>query len=331
MSTLEQFIGNEMIVKNIQNAITFDRLSHAYILEGAKGTGKKLLAKTIAKTLECSKKQSTPCGICTSCKAFDSQNHTDVFLIGAEKAKSLGIDTIREQVIQNVFIKPYQYDYKIFIIENAHTMTIQAQNALLKTLEEPPSYAIFFLLSETTETFLPTILSRCVVLKLRPLPINVVKNYLVQNKIGQQDKAEIYAQYAQGSIGQAVQIACSGEFDSLRKQVIIWICAVYEKDFVTVMSIAKEMEQYKDNTQFLDLFLLWYRDILAAKRMQSKRFIVQKDEISLILEQAQKENFESLLQKIDAVWQVKKQLNQNANFQLCMEIMLMKLKESLKK
>ena len=330
MYTFEEIVGNELIIKNIQTAIVAGKLSHAYILEGAKGMGKRLFANTIAKTLECKEKQSTPCGVCMSCKVFDSGNHTDVFYIRPEKAKSLGIDTIREQIIQTVSIKPYEYDYKIFIIEHADTMTIQAQNALLKTLEEPPSYAVFFLLAENTEAFLATILSRCIVLKLRPLTVNKIEQYLVQNRIGETDKAGVYAQYAQGSIGQALEIACSEEFETLRSQVIAWICSIYEKDFVSVMMLAKEMESYKTNSQFLELFLLWYRDVLTAKKMQSEQFIMQKDKIELIFEHAQKETLESLFQKIDAVWTAKKQLNQNANFQLCMEIMLMKLKESLK-
>lgn len=330
MYTFEEIVGNELIIKNIQTAIVSGKLSHAYILEGAKGMGKKLLANTIAKTLECKQKQSTPCGVCTSCKVFDSGNHTDVFYIRPEKTKSLGIDAVREQIIQTVSIKPYEYEYKIFIIEHADSMTTQAQNALLKTLEEPPAYAVFFLLAESTEAFLPTILSRCIVLKLRPLTIDKIKQYLLQNQIGETNKVGIYAEYAQGSIGQALEIACSEEFETVRSQVIAWICSIYEKDFANVLLIAKEIEQYKTNTQFLELFLLWYRDVLTAKKMQSNRFIVQKDKIELIFEHARKETLESLFQKIDAVWSAKKQLNQNANFQLCMEIMLMKLKESLK-
>lgn len=330
MYAFKEIVGNELIIKNIQTAIAARKLSHAYILEGAKGMGKKLLANTIAKTLECKTKQNSPCGVCTSCKVFDSGNHTDVFYIRPEKTKSLGIDIIREQIIQAVSIKPYEHDYKIFIIEHADTMTIQAQNALLKTLEEPPAYAVFFLLAESTEAFLATILSRCIILKLLPLTANQIEQYLVHNQIGERNKAKVYAQYAQGSIGQALEIACSEEFETLRNQVITWVCSIYEKDFVSVMMLAKEIESYKTSSQFLELFLLWYRDVLTAKKMRSEQFIIQKDKIELIFEHAQKETLKSLFQKIDAVWSAKKQWNQNANFQLCMEMMLMKLKESLK-
>src|SRR5699024_725727 len=118
-----------------------------------------------------------PCGHCRSCSAFDSGNHPDIVYVRPTK-KTLGVDDVREQILENVSLKQYRYRYKIYIVEQADTMTVQAQNALLKTLEEPPAYAVFLLLAENQTAFLPTILSRTVTLHIRPLPDTMVADYL---------------------------------------------------------------------------------------------------------------------------------------------------------
>lgn len=329
MYTYEEIVGNELIIKNLKKAVDFQKVSHAYIISGQQGMGKKLLANVFAKTLQCEGGGSSPCCHCTSCRVFDTGNHTDVIWVRSKKTKGLGVDDIREQVIQNVMIKPYQYKYKIFIIEQADKMTVQAQNALLKTLEEPPAYGIFLLLAENSSSFLPTILSRCAVLKLRPLPTPLVEEYLYRHHIGDSDKIAVYTEYAQGSIGKALQIAQSEEFSKQREDTLVWLTAVAHSDLVSVMAIAKEMEVYKENLQFLDIASLWYRDVLTAKLLKDKSYLIQKDKIDSIIEQAQQESCEEILQKIEAVWQAKRQLSQNANFQLVMEVMLIKLKERL--
>lgn len=329
MYTFEEIAGNEQMIKQIQKSIAKKRISHAYMIHGQSGTGKKLLANTIAKTLQCEKQSITPCNQCTSCRTFDSKNNPDIFYITAQKNKnSISVEDIRQQLIKNMEIKQYRYPFKIFIVDKADTMTIAAQNALLKTLEEPPHYGIIFLLANNIDKFLPTILSRCVTMKLRPISTKAIEQYLLDNHIAEQQNVSIFAEYAQGSIGKAIEIATSETFYSMRKDIIEKLISIHKKDLYEIFSMAKELEAYKQSQQFLDFMYLWYRDLLVYIKCNDTKYIIQKDQQNNIIEFAQNQNEWSILKKIKAIWQAKQQLYANSNFQLTMEVMLMKLKES---
>ncbi len=328
MYAFNDIAGNENVKRNLREAIKNNTASHAYIFSGGEGLGKKLAANTFAKALQCSGEGERPCGVCDSCRVFDSKNHPDVFYVVPTKTKAISIDDIREQVIEQVSIKQYKYRYKIFIIDKADTMTPQAQNAFLKTLEEPPEYAVFLLLASNLDAFLPTVLSRCVVLKLRQVSTEAVKTYLVKELGVGDNEAALYAEYAQGSIGKAIQAASSEEFAKMREDTVNWVVSLEKKDIVSVMSMAKEMEVYKERPDFLDIMYLWYRDVFAMKKLKDKKYLIQKDKEAQITAQAQSVTYEGLSKKLDAVWQAKRQLALNGNFQLAMEVMLLHLKES---
>lgn len=327
MYTFEEITGNNQIIKNLQSAILNNKVSHAYIINGGDGMGKKLIAKSFAKTLQCIKGGASACDNCVACKVFDSDNNPDIHYVVPSKTKSIGVDDIREQVGKNIEVKQYKYKYKIFIIDKADTMTVQAQNALLKTLEEPPEYAVFLLLASNVDYFLPTILSRCVVLKLRPLPLASIMNYLKETGINE-EQASVFGEYSQGSIGRAIKISSSDEFAKMREDIISWLISISNKDIVSVMSMAKDFEIYKEKQEMTDIIYMWYRDLLAMKRLDNSKYLIQKDKKNELLKQSERESFEGLSKKIEAVWQAKKQLGQNSNFQLTMEVMLIKLKES---
>lgn len=328
MYTFEEITGNEQMIKQIQKSIEKKRISHAYVIHGEAGSGKKLLANTIAKTLQCEKQGITPCNQCVSCHTFDSKNHPDIFYITAQKNKnSISVEDIRQQLIKNMEIKQYKYPFKIFIVDKADTMTIAAQNALLKTLEEPPYYGIIFLLANNIDKFLPTILSRCVVVKLRPIATKTIEQYLLDKHLVEKEKAGVFAEYAQGSIGKAIEIATSETFYSMREDIIQKLLSIDKKNLAEVLSMAKELEVYKQNQQFLDLMYLWYRDLLVYLKCNDVNYIIQKDQLKNIIAHAKQQSEWSILKKTKAIWQAKQQLNVNSNFQLTMEVMLMKLKE----
>ena len=167
MGSFKDVVGHKDIINYIRNAVTENKVSHAYILNGERGSGKKMLANLFATTLLCEEQGPDPCNACHSCHQAESGNHPDIIRVTHEKPNTISVDDIRRQVNEDIQIKPYQGPYKIYIIAEADLMTVQAQNALLKTIEEPPAYAVIFLLTENAEALLPTITSRCVMLKLR--------------------------------------------------------------------------------------------------------------------------------------------------------------------
>ena len=181
MAGFHEIIGHDDVVNHLQNAIQMGKVSHAYIFNGEVGAGKKMLASAFAMALQCEKHGTDPCMECDSCKRALSKNHPDIITITHEKPNSIGIEDIRIQLIDDVSIKPYTGPYKIYILNEAEKLTLQAQNALLKTIEEPPAYAVILLLTSNADSLLPTISSRCVTLNLRPVKESDVKEYLMEH------------------------------------------------------------------------------------------------------------------------------------------------------
>lgn len=329
MYTFQEIIGNEYIIKNIQSAIKNNKLCHVYIIDGSKGLGKKLLANTLAKTIQCEKESISACCKCISCQTFDSGNNPDIIYLKPAKTKSIGVDDVRERINNIIQIKPYKYKYKIFIIENSDTMTIAAQNAILKTIEEPPSYAIFLLLSTNSNNFLSTILSRCALIKLKPLKESIIKNYVSTNLDIPENQVGVYTAFAQGSIGQAKELATSDIFIQIREEIIQLFTELKNKDIIQIFETAKGWELYKEDiNNILSICLLWYRDILTAKNLENEKYIIQKDKLELIKKQAEQLDYNNIFKSIDIIEDTKFKLKQNANFQLTIEIMLLKLYKS---
>ena len=220
MPGFNDIIGHDTIKEHLKKAIESNHVSHAYILTGETGMGRKSLANAFAMTLLCEKGKSEPCMECHACKQVMSSNHPDLIFVGHEKPGSIGVDDIREQINDTIMIRPYSSYYKIYIVDEAEKMTVQAQNALLKTIEEPPAYAIIMLLTTNQEAFLPTILSRCVQLKLKPLKDSVVKSYLMGSLGIKESRADIYAAFARGNLGRAIHLASSEEFQLLYSELL---------------------------------------------------------------------------------------------------------------
>lgn len=331
MYTFKEFVGNEHIVKNLQNSIVNNKLSHAYIINGSSGCGKKLLANTFAKTLQCETTDNDACCNCISCKVFDSSNHPDIIYVKSTNIKSIGVEDIRQQVINSAQIKPYKYKYKIFIIENADKMTVQAQNSILKTIEEAPPYDIFLLLSSKINNFLPTIISRCIILKIKPLSTDTITDYIICNLNVDTNLAKIYSAFAQGSIGKAILISNSEEFINIRNKTIEWNIELKNKDIVQIFELVNEIESYKsDIDSILDIFYMFYRDILMAKNFDTQKYILQTDKIDIIQKEYNNLSYDSIFKILDIIEATRQKLKFNANFRLALEIMFLKLNKIVK-
>ena len=329
MAGFQEIVGHEEVIQHLQNAIRLGKVSHAYILSGEKGSGKKLLANTFAMALQCEKKGVDPCQECRSCKKAMSRNHPDIIYITHEKPNSIGIEDIRTQLIEDVMIKPYCSSYKIYIIDEAEKLTLQAQNALLKTIEEPPAYAVILLLTSNMETFLPTITSRCVKLNLRPVQESMVKDYLMEKMHLPDYQAQMDAAFSQGNIGKARQMAESDEFNLMTEQALRILKKSNELELYEMVEMIKELSAEKQNIdEYLDLFAMWFRDVLFFKATKEVDGLMFKDQLNYIKERAKKSSYEGIEKIIDAIGTAKERLHANVNFDLVMELLFLTIREN---
>lgn len=323
----EEILGNEMVKDHFKKAIANHKISHAYILTGEAGMGRKSIANAFAMTLLCEKGGSEPCMSCHSCKQVMSGNHPDLIYVTHEKPGSIGVDDVREQINDTIMIRPYSSYYKIYIVDEAEKMTVQAQNALLKTIEEPPSYAVIILITTNQEAFLPTILSRCVQMKLKPLKDFTIKSYLTQNLHIAEKDADICAAFARGNLGKAIHLASSDEFRELFQKVMVLVKNVGTMDISMLLDCIREMkEQNFDIGEVLDLMQLWYRDVLMFKVTKDMNLLIFKDEYKMINETGEKVDYAGLEAILAAIDTARTRLNANVNMELAMELLLLTMK-----
>ncbi len=323
-------IGHKDVIEHLQNAVKNGKVSHAYIFSGEPGSGKKLLATLFAMTLECKEQGVEPCLTCESCKKAMSNNHPDIISLVHEKPNVITVDEIRTQVVNTVGILPYEGKYKIYIINDAEKMNPQAQNALLKTIEEPPEYAVIMLLANSPEALLPTIRSRCVSLPLKTVSDEMVKNYLMEHMHLPDYQAEMTAAFAQGNIGRAEEAAGSGSFSEMSENAVRLIKHIHGMQTYEFVEVIKSMANEKDRIDdYLDIFLLWFRDVLLYKATRDVDNLVFRREILTIRSEATGSSYEGLEEIIDAVQKAKLRLHANVSFDLTMELLYLTIRENL--
>ena len=330
MSSFKDVVGHKNIIKYISSAVQADAVSHAYILNGERGSGKRLLANLFAMSLQCQNRaeDGEACGKCQSCKQVQSGNQPDIIKVTHEKPNTISVDDIRTQVNNDIVIKPYSSKYKIYIIPEADLMSAQAQNALLKTIEEPPEYAVIMLLTENAEALLPTIRSRCVMMKLRNIKDQLVKKYLMEHLHVPDYQAEIDASFAQGSIGRAKEAATSQEFAEMTQNALRILKYANTMEVYELSDAIKSLSEDKQNiNDYLDIFQFWFRDVLMFKATQEIDNLVFKQEINFIREQAKQRSYENLENILDSIQKTKVRLKANVNFDLAFELLFLTIRE----
>ena len=239
------------------------------------------------------------------------------------------MDDIREQLNGDIMIKPYSSKFKIYIIPEADLMTVQAQNALLKTLEEPPEYAVIFLLTENADSLLATIRSRCVMLKLRNIKDKLVKKYLMEQLEIPDYQAELCAAFAQGNIGRATMLAKSEHFNEIKEDAIQLLKYIDEMEMHEIVSAIKQINKYKlEVTDNMDIFTIWYRDVLLYKATKDVDGLVFSDQLKYIKEKAKKSSYEGIETILTSIDKAKQRIKANVNFDLLMELLLLTIKEN---
>lgn len=328
MTTFRDVVGHESIIGHFKSSIEQGKVAHAYLIHGEKGTGKKMLAGLFAKTLQCEAGGTDPCGTCRSCIQCDSGNQPDIIWVAHEKPTVISVDDIREQVNNDIIIKPYSSRYKIYIIPEAELMNPQAQNALLKTIEEPPEYAIIMLLTNNLDKMLPTILSRCITLNLKPVGELDMMEYLSRMGIPQA-KAKFCVGFAFGNLGKAVRLATSEEYNEIKHDCVQILKDINRMEIYDLIDAVKKMSKYKlDIYDYLDIMMMWYRDILMLKVSGSPDKLLFKEEYATLKQQANYISYEGIENVLKALDKVKVRLEANVNFDIAMELLLLTIKEN---
>lgn len=248
------FLGNSSLKERLSASLSRNRLSHCYLITGPEGSGKKTLSLLLAAAMECESGGDRPCLHCNSCRKVLSGTHPDVITVQKRKdRKTMGVDVIRE-VCSDLYIRPNEGQKKIYIFPCGSEITTQAQNALLKGIEEPPEYGVFLFLAEQADHLLETIRSRSAELKLSPLPSEVLEAEL-EMRCPEQDTESRRAAAARsgGYLGQALKLLSQTE--ELPSRVAQLLDAFARKDRLGLVSAACAMERLKRD-ELLEQFFL---------------------------------------------------------------------------
>jgi len=327
MFSFSEIVGHEQIKEHMQAAIRDKKPFHAYLFQGEEGVGKEALARTFAAGLQCqSESTDKPCKECVSCRQMESGNQPDVIWVTREKA-SLGVDEIREQLCNTMDIKPFSSPYKIYLVPEAEKMTEAAQNALLKTIEEPPEYGIVILMTSNISALLPTIQSRCLTMEFRPLSTAVVESFVKEHCQVPDYQARASAAFAQGNLGKAMRYAKSEDFIERKDHIISLLRHVEQMDLSEMLAVIKDLGTRKDEVRdYIDLMVLWYRDVLLFKATKDINQLLFQDEASYISREASHRSYEKIEEILQAFEKAKVRLRANVNFDITMELMLLALK-----
>ena len=259
-------LGQKEIVTSLKSSIKSGRVGHAYIFSGPAGIGKRSMALIFAKTLLCDRQdESESCGECIQCRMFDAKSNPDFYLLEADNL-SIGVDEIRN--IQNdVVIKPLYSKKKVYLITDADKMTVQAQNCLLKTLEEPPWFAVIILATPSCDALIETIRSRALRYNFKKNSYSEVRSSLEAQFGSNLNGAGFIASYADGIIGTALKLAGSKEFVSIRDSTIELLVKLTQMKLADIFEMYGFFETNRDSVDTVfDIMLLFYRDILMLKK-----------------------------------------------------------------
>ena len=308
----EKIRGQRFAKKYLSNSIKSNMISHAYMFEGPSGVGKNTMARGLATTL------------LEMENLFNSPDYIEITPDG----NSIKIAQIRK-LQSDILVKPYK-SYKIYVIDEAQKMTVEAQNALLKTLEEPPKYAIIILITNNKESLLDTIKSRCEIIKFTPIPLVEVADYLTQTGVDK-NRASLLANFSRGSMQKAIELSESEDFHIMRDEVQKYVETFLTGSMLDIMDIQSSIEKYKDNiTNVLDLLVNYFRDIMMVKENVDSSMIINLDRLVFIKNMSTKITYSQLSKIIDIIEETKNKLRSNCNFNISIQVMTLNIYEVIK-
>ena len=322
-------LGQDAVKRHFTAAVTSDRVSHAYMLTGEAGMGKGALASVFAAMLLCERNHLHPCGVCHACRQVRAGTHPDLIRVTHEKPNSISVDEVREQICAEAVIRPFSGKKRVFIVPEAEKMTPQAQNALLKTIEEPPEYVVILLLTESEEALLETIRSRCVKLKMRPVPEQELRRALLSGGGIPEEDAALAVSFARGVPGKAMEMAKSEEF---RQR-----CGLYRKTMeqlpggsvgTMLEAVAAVREADPGMEEFISFVRMYCRDLLVLKKDRMAKNLIFSGQAASLSRAAGEISLRGAGRILDELERTEDRLRANVSPELALELLLESVRES---
>ena len=330
----KKIIGHDFQKKILAGAAAENIVSHAYLFSGLDGIGKKLIAFEFAKLLNCQKADSANLDIescdCSSCNKVNKGIHPDVIYVQYEGVKSIKVEQVREEIEERLFLKSFEGKFKVVIVDEAERLSRGAQNAFLKTLEEPPPDSVIILITSNPDSLLPTIKSRCQMIRFNPLPDELIFDELEKVENLTSEEALICSKLSKGSLGKALKL--DSEMLEWRRELIQYLMLIKPNSALRVIGLAESMplstsaeDMEKLNLAF-EFISLWLRDLILLKTGADRKGITNVDLIDQTAEYAEKCEMDKILDKmgdVDKTWNEIYHLN--ANKQLSFENLFIRI------
>ncbi|NLI12575.1 DNA polymerase III subunit delta' [Pelotomaculum propionicicum] len=324
MLLLKKAAGHKQVVRMLRNTVSQGRVAHAYLFAGPEGVGKETVALSFARALLCSSSaDGDACGVCRSCRQVRSGNHPDFYALGPDGA-SIKIEQIRD-IQRKVPYRSYQGGRKIFLIRQAETMTGQASNCLLKTLEEPPPDTVFILITARPQLLPPTILSRCQQVFFKNIPLPELVEGLVRLHGMAEEDALLPAALSGGSMGKALAYT-SGSYQEKRQAVYKLLQALSEAGPCEALEMAEKAAESRESAYFtLEILSCWYRDLMVYRETGEAGLLFNHDHTALIKSESERFETPALLEIIESIESAKGKAETNINTRLILEALFLKL------
>ncbi len=324
--SIEKIIGQNLAKKIARQSIKNEQVSHAYVIEGPVGIGKKEFALNFAKGITCKDIKDDACDKCRDCIRIEHGNHPDIYWIKPD-GKSIKNDQI-EEIQRHMNRKTFEADKNIFILESAETMTVQAQNRFLKMLEEPTGDSVIIFLTSNEHILLPTIISRCTKIKLNNLPQSEIMQYMEDKYQLTSSNARLIANFSYGIIGRAEMLHGSEDFTVIKdkaKDIFILLLSNDENDFLEVLDA---FDSIKDEIHtVLEMLNFFFRDLAVLDATENNNIIINNDNIKTIEKYSDIIGYAKALKYIEYIEEAKKDFNSNINYNLTIKNLFLKIQE----
>lgn len=317
---MNNIVGHESAVQQLRQAALAGQPAHAYLFTGPPAIGKRTLATALARMLNCTG-EAPPCGECRACRLIAAGRHPDVHIIGADDAP-IRIDQIRE-LQHDASLAPVEARWRVFLLPNVERATRAASNSLLKTLEEPPAHVVLLLTALDANALLPTVVSRCRTIPLRPLSIHEVQTALEEQWHVEPERAALLARLSGGRMGWAVTALEDSAILDRRQAEIDALTSLAGAGRVTRLEIAYRLSRdEKHLAERLALWLSWWRDLMLVKAGPVDA-VTNADHLPTLRSQADSCEQQQIAGTIRAIQRTIRQIDANVNSRLALEVLLL--------